>query len=364
MPSSASESLQRAAKGQEQAKNSDPRPPHLPQGRPIRVLALADRVGLAFSRRATAIKTWAPPDISVEVVHYAHEGGVTQIPLAMFDVIFCMPPGQLAAIRRCMAASGLEVPVIASWNSGPGRIGYELHEFACQADWIVVNNYPAWMQAMERSPRLRACHISNGVDTTFFKPTIPIDSRAPRVLWLSTLQKAAEEWDVKGWRLIAEPLRDILKNQGVEVDFRAVDFNDEMSQAEVRDFYNSGAVFVVTSSSEGTPNTALEAAACGCAIVGTRVGNLTEIIRHKENGFLVDRLASPPTAEFVRGVRFALEHRETLGRAMRETMRAGSWDWQRRAWHYYELFRVAASGGLSNLKPYSYLQSDRLARVQ
>jgi hypothetical protein len=338
------------------------RPPHRrpldPQlnRSPIRVLVIADRHGLAFSRRAAALKTWAPPDVSIEVVHYAHQNGVLQIPFAMYDVIFCLPPGKIREIRHLLTVMDLRIPLIQSWNSGPGRIGYELFEACYDADWVIVNNYPAWAQAMQRSTRLKACHISNGVDTTFFHPTVPMEKRPRRVLWLATEQKAKEEWDVKGWSLIAEPLRDILGNLGIETDFRTVPVDDELTQAEMRDFYNSGSVFVITSSSEGTPNTALEAAACGTPIVSTRVGNMTEILRQQENGVLIDRLASPPTAEVLRGVRFALEHRETFSKAIRRTMLDSRWDWQYRAGFYYDLFRRAAAGELADLKPYSYLQ--------
>ncbi|MEO8601389.1 MAG: glycosyltransferase [bacterium] len=41
---------------------------------------------------------------------------------------------------------------------------------------------------------------------------------------------------------------------------------------------------------EGTPNPALEAAACGCTVVSTPVGTLPELIRDAANGYLVEPL--------------------------------------------------------------------------
>lgn len=125
----------------------------------------------------------------------------------------------------------------------------------------------------------------------------------------------------------------------------------------MRDFYNSGSVFLITSVSEGTPNVGLEAAACGCAVVSSRVGNMLEIIRDFENGRLVERICYPPTAQFLAAVHFALDNSARLGNAMRRTMMEEGWDWPERACYYYRIFEVAARGELATLRPFSYLHA-------
>jgi L-malate glycosyltransferase len=54
----------------------------------------------------------------------------------------------------------------------------------------------------------------------------------------------------------------------------------------VPEFLRSFDIFVSCSSSEGFSNTILEAMACGCVVVGSRVGGTPELIVHNERGFL------------------------------------------------------------------------------
>ena len=54
------------------------------------------------------------------------------------------------------------------------------------------------------------------------------------------------------------------------------------------DFYNSGQVFVLTSSTEGLPRTIIEAMACGIPCVASNVGDMTDIIKNGKNGYLIN----------------------------------------------------------------------------
>ena len=60
------------------------------------------------------------------------------------------------------------------------------------------------------------------------------------------------------------------------------------SKEKMLSFYRKIDFYLVTSSYEGTPNPALEAAACGVPVITTRVGNMPELIKDGVNGFFVD----------------------------------------------------------------------------
>jgi glycosyltransferase involved in cell wall biosynthesis len=61
----------------------------------------------------------------------------------------------------------------------------------------------------------------------------------------------------------------------------------EPSTADVPNFMRSIDIFVHPSLSEGLPNAVMEAMACGCAVIASRVGGCAELIEHGRTGLLV-----------------------------------------------------------------------------
>lgn len=54
------------------------------------------------------------------------------------------------------------------------------------------------------------------------------------------------------------------------------------------DYYNSGRVFVLTSSTEGLPRTVIEAMACGIPCVTSKAGDVEDLVKDGENGFVIE----------------------------------------------------------------------------
>jgi glycosyltransferase involved in cell wall biosynthesis len=57
---------------------------------------------------------------------------------------------------------------------------------------------------------------------------------------------------------------------------------------QLQTFFNSGRVFILTSETEGFPRTIIQAAACGVSVIVSNVGDMTDVIDHEYNGFLIN----------------------------------------------------------------------------
>lgn len=72
-------------------------------------------------------------------------------------------------------------------------------------------------------------------------------------------------------------------------------------------FYNSGKIFVSCSSTEGLPRAVIEAMACGVPCVISNIGDIEDLVKNEENGFLVDDYSNKD--EFVNKIMLLLSDR-------------------------------------------------------
>jgi glycosyltransferase involved in cell wall biosynthesis len=98
-------------------------------------------------------------------------------------------------------------------------------------------------------------------------------------------------------------------------------------------WYNTGTIYICASLAEGTPFPALEAAACGCTIVSTPVGNMPELIQHGVNGFIVRW----DVDAFLDHILIAVNHQTVLSQNMLKAIQP--WTWRQRGKAFYDLFR-------------------------
>ncbi len=123
-------------------------------------------------------------------------------------------------------------------------------------------------------------YVPRGVDEKMFYPTpLPPLGR----LRVTYVGKPVPE---KGLHDIIEPA---CKEADVELVSNTNNFTNALSHDKMREMYNSCHCHIVASTSDGTPNPALEAAACGRMIITNSIGNMPEFIKNNENGFLVER---------------------------------------------------------------------------
>ncbi|GGC06903.1 glycosyltransferase [Dyadobacter sediminis] len=74
------------------------------------------------------------------------------------------------------------------------------------------------------------------------------------------------------------------------------------SETQISLAYNAASVFVIPSLEENLPNTIMESFACGTPVVGFDVGGISEMIEHKQNGYLSVYGSSESLAEGINWV--------------------------------------------------------------
>lgn len=84
-------------------------------------------------------------------------------------------------------------------------------------------------------------------------------------------------------------------------------------------FMSADVVTLASTSSEGVPQSALQAFACGRPFVGTRVGGIPDVVSHGKNGLLVPPGDAGAMAAAIRGLLDDGEFSLRLGVAARET---------------------------------------------
>lgn len=128
-------------------------------------------------------------------------------------------------------------------------------------------------------------YIPNGVDSSFFtkRKVHSFNKDKIRVGWVGK-QKGA-----KNYELLKE-VSALFECQNIELAEVAVKKgqNNIFSKEEMREFYYSLDFYLCTSWHEGTPNPCLEAASCGVPLITTRVGNMPELVKDKENSFFIE----------------------------------------------------------------------------
>lgn len=144
-------------------------------------------------------------------------------------------------------------------------------------------------------PRQKSILIPNGVDTNLFKPR----KKQPKsILFVGRLEKQKNiDLLIKAINLIkhlkpslrivgegAEKshLKFLAKKLGLKASFLgAVSYN------MLPKLYGRSAIFILPSSVEGSPKSLIEAMAASCAVIGTNVQGINNVIKDGVNGLLV-----------------------------------------------------------------------------
>ena len=132
--------------------------------------------------------------------------------------------------------------------------------------------------------------IPNWIDTDLFKPAKNnkkksvllvgrLENQKNYSFIIKSLYKTKIKLFIVGDGKQKKELSQLANNLNVEVIFLNNIPNDQMPK-----IYNQHMVYILCSKFEGNPKTLLEAMSCGCAVVGTNVPGISEIIENNING--------------------------------------------------------------------------------
>ena len=213
-----------------------------------------DVAGWAYFHRATALSRRAPPGFVVTCD--------CKLPdpdrLARIDLVLLLNYHLSREIAE--ALRGYKARLLISINIGWPSNRDLVQRAADHCDALVfVNRASRRRFDAAIRPSFPTYQISNGVDVDTFCSQVPLRDRPPRVLWVGSQFHARN----KGYEILGA-LRPHIEAQGWQLDLRLVDSTQApYTPAEMARWYNSGQIYLVASQREGTPNPALEAAACG-----------------------------------------------------------------------------------------------------
>lgn len=131
----------------------------------------------------------------------------------------------------------------------------------------------------------KATCIPAGVDTAIFNPGNRKPNKKLRVGWCGQINPEREN-HFKGFYSVYQPLVERLghKYEFVHNPNTAKTANGIQQMAE---WYRSLDVFLCTAAAEGTPNPPMEAAASGCVVVSTDVGQIADWDTLRDMGLIV-----------------------------------------------------------------------------
>lgn len=176
-------------------------------------------------------------------------------------------------------------------------------------------------------------YIPNGVDTKRFWFKEKKLSNPIRLGWVGNIDRKCKNYT------IFDNLRKALHRKFVFIDVKTKkNTGKEKNIDEMIDFYHTIDFLLVTSSSEGTPNPALESMSCGTPVISTYVGNMPEIIVNGVNGHFV-KCDINSFLDF-----FSKEHFFEYEKIQYNSRKAiESWDWDNRI----ELWKNFFTGNLN-----------------
>ena len=192
----------------------------------------------------------------------------------------------------------------------------------CRA--IFANNYKSLNDLRTIYDPQKTYYLPRGVDPEIFYPMTTGFKRKEDESKF-TIAYVGKPVPEKGLREFIMPA---CEQASVSIIFNDRNYEDALSPEEMNLFYNKADAYVVASTIDGTPNPALEAAACGKPIIANEIGNMPDFIRDGENGFLLKEMKINKYAQKLMWMKRNQKRTFEMGQEARGTVER-DWTWEK-----------------------------------
>jgi glycosyltransferase involved in cell wall biosynthesis len=220
--------------------------------------------------------------------------------------------GGLCSWAAICVARRYNIPCVVTYQGSEVHRGLAHHRkgwWLCRDSFRLADlNLPVSRQLesilkLYAEPTGRCEILYRGVDQTRFFPP-PKLTEYPRALFVGRISTAKGVFDLlSAWTkvrlsspnaLLTIVGQDITKGhflrqaRALGVD-KSIVLTGPVPLSRVADLMRQSRLLCLPSHGEGTPNTVMEALACGLPVVATRVGGIPDIVEHEKTGLLVDK---------------------------------------------------------------------------
>lgn len=276
----------------------------------MRVAIVVDKKGWIQHDRAKILKRLMPFDIRIYTPKQ-------NIPFKEFDVIYFSNITLVDKFAKCPVAA------VGSVTSHKTLNHPRLSNFVKRCNRISANSKIIHESLLARN--YKSTYIPNGVDTSFF--TYSNRRFSPSnysVGWVGNKDRETKNYPIVQRLKKRFSIRDVATSKGQ---------GKKLSPKKMLAYYHWIDFFLVVSSTEGTPNPALEAASCGIPVLTTKVGNMPELVSDSTGAFLDDNYESA-TRLIEKMIQITPDKHDSYKRNIRKE--AEKWDWNNRVDLYRE----------------------------
>lgn len=284
-----------------------------------KILFICDVRGWAWWNKSHYLKHYLHNDFNIDIINVVGPGK-SSVPVNGYDLWFTFGYSYIGSLKKipkekkvCGVTAHRRKSIIKPMMNKAANV---------HANSILLYDE---LKTMHNS----VFYVPNGVDENLFRPIKAIDPEKPLIV--GHIGKKCQQ---KGQEGIIFPA---IAKSGVTSVTNTKDYRNRMPYCQMYKTYQDIDVFIVASDEDGTPNPALEAAACGRPIISNRIGNMPEFIKDGVNGFIVGKNID----SYVEKLKWCAENKDKLiemGRQARLTVER-HWTWKIQAENYRKMLK-------------------------